>query len=104
MSTGTLQTADGMKVKFDDQFKVIEEVVTEACLSQSCVKRIEKAKRAFDGIVGYLKYFFIVYAAFLIELRLCQEQEIFFSEVIFPLCYIRYGNAYQRRIRRDTHN
>ena len=49
LSTGKLQTADGMKIKFDEQFRVVEEIVQEARLSQSCVKRIEKAKRAFGA-------------------------------------------------------
>ena len=89
MSTGKLQTSDGIKVKFDEQLNMIDEVVKEACLSQSCVKRIEKAKRAFDGIVDYLRYFFIIYAAFVTELKLIQEEEKFFNEVIFPLCYLR---------------
>ena len=89
MSTGKLQTADEMKVKFDEQLNIIDEVVKEACLSQSCAKRIEKAKRAFDGIIDYLKHFFIVYAAFVTELKLIKEEEFFFNEIIFPLCYLR---------------
>jgi Family of unknown function (DUF6399) len=89
MSTGKLQTAEEMKVKFDEQLKIIENVTQEACLSQPCLKRIEKAKRAFGGIVEYLKYFFIVYAAFMMELRLSGKQEEYFNEVIFPLCYLR---------------
>ncbi len=89
MSTGKLQTAEQMRVKFDEQLKIIEAMAQEACLSQSCLKRIAKAKRAFDGIVEYLKYFFIMYAAFVMELSLSQNDEEYFNEVIFPLCYLR---------------
>lgn len=89
MTTGKLHTAEIMRDKFDDQFKVIDEAVKEASLSQSCVKRIEKAKRAFDSIVDYLKYFFVVHTAFVKELRLSNEQEKYFNEVIFPLCYLK---------------
>jgi hypothetical protein len=89
ISTGKVQTAEAMKEKFDDQFATIDEVAKEACLSGSCLKRIEKAKRAFDAIVDYLKVFFVFYRAFVEGLTLDSELEKYFNEVIFPLSYIK---------------
>jgi hypothetical protein len=89
ISTGQLQTATAMKEKFDAQLKIIDEAAKEACLSASCLKRLEKAKRAFDAIVDYVKIFFIVYKAFVEGLRLNTEQERYFNEIVFPLSYLQ---------------
>jgi hypothetical protein len=89
LKNGKLQTAAEIEDRFSVQFKIIQERTEEAQLSDSSVDRIEKAKRAFDGIVCYLKYFFLIYAAFLDGLRLNSEQQNFFNEVVFPLCYLK---------------
>jgi len=89
ISTGKVQTAEAMKEKFDTQFKIIDAAAKEACLSASCFKRLEKAKRAFDAIVDYLKTFFIFYKAFVEGLALDAELERYFHEVIFPACYLK---------------
>jgi len=89
ISTGKLQTAEIVKEKFDAQLKIVNEAAKEACLSASCFKRLDKAKRAFDAIVDYLKIFFIFHKAFVEGLRLNTEQERYFNEVIFPLSYLQ---------------
>ena len=89
LRTGKLQTAEQIKERFDDQLKIIEQCAEEADLSKSSRKRLAKARRAFDGIVEYLKYFFIWYAAFISTLKLDSEQALFFQEVIFPLSYLK---------------
>ena len=89
LKTGKLQTAEIIKTRFDEQHKIIEKCADEACLSDSSKKHLEKARRAFDAIVVYLNFFFIVYAAYVSELKLEQEQEEFFNNVIFPLSYLR---------------
>jgi len=89
LRTGKLQSAEIIKTRFDEQFKVIEACAQEAELSKSCEKRLEKARRAFDAIVEYVTFFFITYAAFLSRLDLEKDQERFFNEVIFPLSYLK---------------
>ena len=89
IKTGTLQTAAGMEDRFDEQFKIIHGCAKEAKLSESCLGLIEKAKRAFDAIVCYMKYFFIIYKAFFEGLRLSVEQNSFFNEFVFTLCYLK---------------
>lgn len=89
LATGKLQTANEIENKFDTQLKVIERSVKEAELSKSCEKRLGKARRAFEAIIGYVTFFFIAYGAFIRDLKLEQEQEQFFNEVIFPLSYLK---------------
>lgn len=89
IQTGKLQTAAVIENRFNKQLETVLEIAKEAKLSEPSIGRIEKAKRAFDAIVCYLKYFFVVYTAFIEGLRLGPEQEKFFNEVIFPLCYLK---------------
>lgn len=89
LKTGTLQTAADMEDQFNEQFKIIYDRAKAAGLFEQCLDRIEKAQRAFSAIVCYMKYFFTIYVAFIEGLRLGLEQERFFNEVVFPLCYLK---------------
>jgi hypothetical protein len=89
LKTGKLQTAEVIKNSFDMQLKIIEKAAEEAELSKSCKKRLGKARRAFDAIVGYVTFFFIAYNLFVENLKLEKAQEQFFNEVIFPLEYLK---------------
>ena len=89
LKNGVLQTAEGMEGRFNEQFKTIEECAKATNLSEPSINRIQKARRAFDAIVLYLRYFFAIYTAFTEGLRLSMEQERFFNEVIFPLSYLK---------------
>jgi hypothetical protein len=89
LQTGRLQTEEIIKHKIDKQLDVIEVKCKEACLSDSSIKRLEKARRAFDSIVEYMNFFYLMYFSFVLNLKLDPLQESFFNEVIFPLCYLR---------------
>jgi hypothetical protein len=89
LKTGVLQTANEMTMLFNEQFKMIWESIKAAKLSESSVAHIKKAQRAFDLIVQYMKYFFIIYTAFVKDLQLDFAQEKFFNDVIFPLTYLQ---------------
>jgi hypothetical protein len=89
LKTGVLQTANEMIGLFNEQFKMIQEHIKAAKLSESSIAHIKKAQRAFDLITQYMKYFFIIYTAFVENLRLDFIQEKFFNEVIFPLAYLQ---------------
>jgi uncharacterized protein DUF6399 len=89
LKSGAQQTAEEMESRFNEQFKIIHERAQEANLFEPSIDRIAKAQRAFDAIVYYMKYFFMVYAAFIEGLRLSTEQEKFFNEVVFPLSYLK---------------
>ena len=61
LQTGKLQTADEVKKKFNEQFATIEGCAKEADLSASSIKRIDKARRAFDAILAYVSCFLIFF-------------------------------------------
>jgi Family of unknown function (DUF6399) len=89
LQTGEVQTAEKIKNRFDEQFRVIKQEAKAAKLGQSSLDRLEKAERAFGWIVSYLKYFFIFYMTFVSDLQLTFDQKRFFDEVVFPLSYLR---------------
>lgn len=88
LETGKLQTSDEVKEKFHEQFAIIEECAKEADLSSSCIKRLAKARRAFDAIWAYMAYFLAFFAEYTRDLKLKPEQNRFFEEVVFPLSYL----------------
>lgn len=88
LETGKLQTSDEIKEKFHKQFAMIEECAKGADLSASCIKRLGKARRAFDAIWAYMTYFLVFFAAYTRDLTLKPEQKRFFEEVVFPLSYL----------------
>ncbi len=88
LQTGKLQTSEGAKEAFNKQLTIIEECAQEADLSSSCMKRLAKARRAFNGISEYLAYFLVFFAAYMRGLKLTPEQELFFKDVAFPLSYL----------------
>lgn len=89
IDTGKLQIAEQVKERFDQQLHVIDTCAKEADLSSRCRKRLAKARRSFDSIVSYVIYFFVLYTVFVKDLGLEEDQEQFFHEVIFPLCYLK---------------
>ena len=80
---------DKVKNRCEEQFTTIETVVTESDLSTSCQKRIQKARRAFDGIFKSMSMFFNFCTVFIKALNLEADQEKFFNDVIFPLSYLK---------------
>ena len=88
LGTGKLQTPDEVKKKFHEQFAVIEECAKEADLSASCIKRLAKARRAFDAIWAYIAYFLFFFDAYTRDLNLKPGPNRFFEEVVFPLSYL----------------
>ena len=50
---------------------------------------MEKARRAFEAIVNSVILFFVFFSAFVRDLNLDEEEELFFNKVIFPLCYLK---------------
>lgn len=89
LKTGKLQTKEELEKGFKTQLDLIEDTVKEAELSRSAIKRIGKARRAFDGILNFFSIFLIFYKAFTESLKLEKEQKTFFDEVIFPLSYVK---------------
>ncbi len=89
LTTGQVQTAGAIEQGFDHHLKTLRRIAEEAQLSQSCHERLEKARRAFDGMVSYMKMILAVLMAYVEALQLNDEQKRFFMEVIYPLAYLR---------------
>jgi hypothetical protein len=89
LETGKRKTAEEIKSGFDEQLKIIEECAREADLGSSCQKHLAKARRTFDAIASSLKLFYLFYIALISGLKLDKKQELFFNEVVFPLCYLQ---------------
>jgi hypothetical protein len=101
LTTGQIQTVEAIKQGFDNSLEALKRIAEEAQLSQSCHDRLEKARRAFDGMVNYIKLVLTVLAAYVGALQLNDEQKRFFIEVIYPLAYIRMIWRRQKRKERE---
>ena len=101
LTTGQVQTAGAIEQGFDHHLKTLRRIAEEAQLSQSCHERLEKARRAFDGMVSYMKMILAVLMAYVEALQLNDEQKRFFMEVIYPLAYLRMTWRRQPRKERE---
>ena len=88
LQTGKLQTSESAKNAFNKQLTIIEECAQEADLTSSCLKRLAKARRAFNDIWKYLTYFLVFFTVYMQGLKLTPKQELFFKDVVFPLSYL----------------
>jgi hypothetical protein len=88
LETGQIQTPETIEKKFAEQFAIIGKNAEEAGLAQPSHDRIEKAERAFALMVNFIRYFFTVFAAKLLDRELSTEEEVFFKDVVFPLAYL----------------
>jgi hypothetical protein len=89
ITSGKLQTGEDIRNKFNEQITIIETSVKQSGLSEVCENHIKKAKRTFVAIVEFVKCFFTIFAACVRSMQMNPEQEKFFNEIVFPLCYYR---------------
>lgn len=87
LGTGKIQSPEIVAKKIAKQFEIIDKNIEEAGLEESCKDRVEKAKRAFALMMNFLKRFFIVFAAVILDLNV--DQAKFFTQVVFPICYLK---------------
>ena len=87
IETGNMRTAENAREECDKHLTTIEKCAKEAELSPSSQKGLAKARRAFEGIMGYLTFFFIWWTAFLDTIA--PDKRSFFKEVVFPLSYLQ---------------
>lgn len=89
LTTGQVQMVERIEQGFDSCLKTLKGIAEEAQLSQSCHDRLEKGRKAFDGMVSYMKLILAVLVAYVEALQLNDEQRSFFMDVIYPLAYLR---------------
>lgn len=99
LTSGKLKTTEEIKNQIEAEMVVIEDVSKEAGLSDSCMKRLEKSKRAFSYLLSFIPVFFVKINNIVSTLELDKEQEILFDEVIFPLCY--FNMIWKRQSRKE---
>lgn len=87
LGTGKIQSPEIVAKKIAKQFEIIDKNIEEAGLEESCKDRVEKAKRAFALMMNFLKRFFLVFAAAILDLNV--DQAKFFTQVVFPMCYLK---------------
>lgn len=87
LGTGKIQSPEVVAKKIKEQFAIIDKNIEEAGLEESCKDRVEKAKRAFALMMNFLKRFFIVFTAAILDLNV--DQAKFFTQVVFPICYLK---------------
>lgn len=89
LETGKIQSATVIKKKIKKQFGIIEENAKAAKLNGSCLDRIAKAKRAFALMGDFCRQFFILFLAFVLDMKLSYKNRKFFKEIVFPLAYLK---------------
>lgn len=96
IETGNLESVEKIEKQLNIHISVIEEKCREAELSESSLKRVQKAKGMISAMVGYLRFFFIVLKEVVDSLGMKKEEATFFQEVLVPLAY------FEETIRKQT--
>ena len=92
LATGAWQSPDEVRSKLEACVGVVEAAARTIELSNSCMKRIMKAKEQIAPLVSYLAYWFLLLKRFLEELNLSPEIETFFRDVLLPLAYPKFAS------------
>lgn len=87
IETGKLETVEKIELQLNMHMDVIEKGCRDAELSESSLKRVQKAKGMMDAMVTYLRFFFMVLKGAIESLGMREEEAIFFQEVLVPLTY-----------------
>jgi hypothetical protein len=105
VTTGLLQTADDVKIKFAEQLTIIEVAAEQAGLGDSFEKNFQAGKRSFAAMKEYITYYFEYLSYFVGALELTKEQKNFFKVVIYPFTYLKMTQKKRRtKQERDEFN
>jgi hypothetical protein len=85
--SGQWQALGEVQLKLGSHVEKIEAASREASLSESCVKRINKAKNQIAPMLSYLAYFFLLSKRYVEDLDMTPGIYQFFMEVLIPLAY-----------------
>lgn len=100
IETGNLESVEKIESRLNMHMSVIEEKCREAELSESSLKRVQKAKGMIGAMVAYLRFFFIVLKGFVDALGMKKEEAVFFQEILIPLAYFEETIRKQPTLRR----
>jgi hypothetical protein len=89
LETGAPRSAEEMSSLLDKNFSQIEDIASEASLSDRCLKRIKKAKRVVVDMIATIAFFFLTVTAKIDALCLSPELEKAVYNNLIPAIYVR---------------
>jgi hypothetical protein len=89
LETGAPRSAEEMSSLLEKNFSQIEEVASEASLTDRCLKRIKKAKRVVVDMIATIAFFFLTVTAKIEALSLSPEVEKAVYDNLIPAIYLR---------------
>lgn len=90
LATGEWQSPEKVKSMLEARMGQIEEAARKTELSNSCIKKIGKAKEQIIPMISYLTYFLLLLKRFFENQELSPAAEKFFREVLLPLAYLEW--------------
>lgn len=88
LETGAARSAEDISAALEQHFAEIEAVAVDACLSEGCVQRIEKAKRVTGEMVATGAFFLHMVRAKVEALSLAPEVEKAMYHNLIPAIYL----------------
>ncbi len=88
LTTGAPQTAEEINEKMAQQLTIIEAAATSAGLSENSMKRLAKARRAFQLMISTIAFFWSTVKQQVIALGLSPELEVLMHDVLIPGLYL----------------
>jgi hypothetical protein len=89
LETGAPRSADEISLLLEKNFSQIEDVASEAGLTDRCLKRIKKAKRVMVDMIATIAFFFLTVTAKIEALSLSPEVEKAVYNNLIPAIYLR---------------
>jgi hypothetical protein len=88
LKDGKIQTQEEVHKKLEKHLDEVKKAAYEADLRKSSQKRILKAHKMIAPLINYLAFFFLLLKNFIEELRLTDDEEKFFREILFSFSYL----------------
>jgi hypothetical protein len=88
LESGAARSAEQVSASLEQHFEAIETVATAAELSESCFKRIAKAKRVVSAMVATIAFFWLTVRAKVEALSLAPEVERGMYDNLIPGIYL----------------
>lgn len=88
LKTGQPRSPAQVGIELEKLFDILRSIAKEADLSESSLKRIEKARRQLDAMIATIAFFFCTLQAYIKSLELSPEQEQVFCDQLVPALYL----------------
>lgn len=88
LETGQKRTPSKLCAELKQNFDAIEAELEQAELSENCLKRVEKARRVTDAMVGTLRFFWAMVRSHVKSLKLDKAVKVLFIDSLLPAVYL----------------